>query len=56
MNRISIKSGLTRAELVMPLCRNVKLGVVLHKLIYGLNMAIFESRQELPGLTMGNEA
>ena len=56
MNCISIESGLTRAELVTPLCRSVKLGVVLCKLIYGLNMAMFESRRELPGLTMGNEA
>ena len=56
INRISIKSGLTRAELVTPLRRSVKLGVVLRKLIYGLNTAMFESRRELPGLTMGNEA
>ena len=56
MNRISIESGLTGAELAMPLCRSVKLGVVQRKLIYGLNTAMFESRQELPGLTMGNEA
>ena len=56
MNRISIESGLTRAELATPLRRSVKLGVVPCKLIYGLNMAMFESRQELPGLTMGNEA
>ena len=56
MNHISIKSGLTRAELATPLCRSVKLGVVLCKLIYGLNTAMFESRQELPGLMMGNEA
>ena len=56
INRISIESGLTRAELVMPLCRSVKLGVVPCKLIYGLNTAMFESRRELPGLTMGNEA
>ena len=34
MNRISIKSGLTRAELVTPLHRSVKLGMVPHKLIY----------------------
>ena len=53
---ISIESGLTRAELAMPLCWSVKLGMVPHKLIYGLNMAMFESRRELPGLTMGNEA
>ena len=56
MNRISIDSGLTGAELVMPLRRSVKLGVVLRKLIYGLNTAMFESRRELLGLTMGNEA
>ena len=56
MNRISIKSGLTGAELATPLRRSVKLGVVLHKLIYGLKTAMFESRQELPGLMMGNEA
>ena len=56
INRISIESGLTGAELAMPLHRSVKLGVVPHKLIYGLNMAMFESRRELPGLTMGNEA
>ena len=56
MNLISIESGLTGAELVMPLCRSVKLGVVPRKLIYGLNTAMFESRQELPGLMMGNEA
>ena len=29
---------------------------VLRKLIYGLNTAMFESRPELPGLTMGDEA
>ena len=56
MNRISIESGLSGAELVTPLRRSVKLGVVLCKLIYGLNTAMFESRRELPGLTMGNEA
>ena len=39
-----------------PLCRNVKLGVVPCKLIYGLNTAMFESRQESPELTMGNDA
>ena len=54
INRISIESGLTGAELVTPLCRSVNLGVVPHKLIYGLNTAMFESRQELPALTMGN--
>ena len=56
MNRISIESGLTRAELAMPLRRSVKLGVVPCQLIYGLNTAMFESRRELPGLTMGSEA
>ena len=56
INRISIESGLTGAELATPLHRSVKLGVVQCKLIYGLNTAMFESRQELPGLTMGNEA
>ena len=56
MNRISIKSGLTGAELVMPLRRSVKLGMVPRKLIYGLNTAMFESRRELPGLMTGNEA
>ena len=56
INRISIESGLTGAELVTPLRRSVKLGVVPRKLIYGLNTAMFESRRELPGLTTGNEA
>ena len=56
INHISIESGLTGAELATPLRRSVKLGVVLHKLIYGLNTAMFESRQELPELTMGIEA
>ena len=56
INCISIESGLTRAELATPFCRSVKLGVVPHKLIYGLNTAMFESRRELPGLMMGNEA
>ena len=56
MNRISIKSGLTGTELAIPLCRSVKLGVVPHKLIYGLNTAMFESRRELPDLTMGDDA
>ena len=56
MNRISIESGLTGAELATPLHRSVKLGLVPHKLICGLNTAMFESRQELPGVTMGNEA
>ena len=53
---ILIKSGLTRAELAMPLRQSVRLGVVLRKLIYGLNTAMFESRQELSELTMGNGA
>ena len=56
MNHISIESGLTGAELAMPLHRSVKLGVVPCKLIYGLNTAMLESRRELPGLTMGSEA
>ena len=56
INCISIKSGLTRAELATPLRWSVKLGMVLCKLIYGLNTAMFESRQELPELTMGNDA
>ena len=56
INCISIKSGLTRAELMMPLHRSVSLGVVLCKLIYGLNMAMFKSRQGLPELMMGNDA
>ena len=56
MNSISIESGLTRAELAMPLRRSVKLGVVLCKLIYGLNTAMFKSRGELPDLTTGNVA
>ena len=53
INRISIESGLTGAELAMPLHRSVKLGMVQRKLIYGLNMAMFKSRRELPILTMG---
>ena len=56
INCISIESGLTGAELAMPLHRSVKLGMVPCKLIYGLNTAMFESRQELPGLMTGNEA
>ena len=56
MNRISIESGLTGAELATPLRRSVKLGVVPRKLIYGLNTAMFKSRRELPGLTTGSEA
>ena len=54
INRISIESGLTGAELVTPLCWSVSLGVVPCKLIYGLNTAMFESRQESPELTTGN--
>ena len=50
------KPHITGAELATPLCRSVKLGVIPCKLIYGLNTAMFESRRELPGLTMGNEA
>ena len=42
--------------MVMPLCQSVNLGMVLRRLIYGLNMAMFESRDELPDLTMGNNA
>ena len=30
--------------------------MVPHKLIYGLNTAMFESRQESPELTTGNDA
>ena len=56
MNCISIESGLTGAELATPLRRSVNLGVVPHKLYYGLNMALFESRKELPNLTMGSSA
>ena len=56
MNRISIESGLTGAELATPLRRSVKFGVVPRKLIYGLNTALFESRQELPDLTTGDGA
>ena len=55
INCISIESGLTGAELVMPLCRSVNLGVVPRKLIYGLNTAMFESRRELPDLTTGDD-
>ena len=51
-----MESGLTRAELATPLRRSVNLGMVPHKLIYGLNTAMFESRQESPELTMGNDA
>ena len=56
MNRISIESGLTGTELATPLRRSVKLGVVPRKLIYGLNTAMFESRQKLPDLTMSDDA
>ena len=56
MNHILINSGLPRAELAMPLCRSVKLGMVPCQLIYGLNTAMFEPRMELPELTMGNVA
>ena len=56
INRISIESGLTGSELAMPLHRSVKLGVELRKLIYGLNTAMFEARQESPELMMGNDA
>ena len=56
MNCISIESGLTGAELATPLHRSVKLGVVPHKLIYGLNTAMFESRRELPDLMMADDA
>ena len=56
MNHISIESGITRAELAMPLRRSIKLGVVPCKLIYGLNTAMFESRRKLPDLTMGDNA
>ena len=56
MNHISIESGLTRTELATPLCRSAKLGVVLRKLIYGLNTAMFESRRELPDLMTGDNA
>ena len=41
INRILIESGLIGAELATPPRRSVNLGVVLHKLIYGLNMAMF---------------
>ena len=51
INRISIESGLTGAELATPLGRSVKLGVIPHKLIYGLHMAMFKSKQESPELT-----
>ena len=35
---------------------SVKLGVVPHKLIYGLNMALFEVRSESSVLMTGDEA
>ena len=56
INHILIESGLTRAELAAPPHWSIKLGLVSRKLIYGLNTAMFESRQELPELTMGIEA
>ena len=56
INCISIESGLTGAELATPLRRSVNPGMVLCKLIYGLNTAMFESRRELPDLTTGNDA
>ena len=56
INHILIESGLTGAELVTPLRQSVKLGMILCKLIYGLNTAMFESRQELPELMTGNDA
>ena len=55
INRISIESGLSGAELATPLRRSVNLGVVPRKLIYGLNTAILESRQELPDLMTGDD-
>ena len=42
--------------MAMPLHRSVKLGMVPRKLIYGLNTAMFKPRQELPELTMGDDA
>ena len=56
MKCISIESGLTGTELAAPLHRSVTLGVVPRKLIYGLNMAMFKSRRELPDLTTGDDA
>ena len=56
INCILIESGLTGAELVMPLRCSVKLGVVPCKLIYGLNTAMFKSRTELSGLMTGDDA
>ena len=53
---ISIESGLTKAELATPLCQSVKLGMVPCKLIYGLNTAMFEYRQESLELMTGNDA
>ena len=49
INRISIKSGLTRAELATPLRRSVKLGVVPCKLIYGLGFGISEGHRLIGG-------
>ena len=51
-----IESGLTGAELAMPLNWSVKLGMVPCKLIYGLNTAMFESMKESPALTTGDDA
>ena len=56
INCILIESGLTGAELATPLRQSVKLGVVPHKLIYGLNTTMFESKQESPELMTGNDA
>ena len=55
INCILIKSGLTRAELATPLCQSVKLGVVPHKLIYGLNTARCKTMKESPALMMGDD-
>ena len=52
INRISIESGLIRAELATTLRQSVKLDMVPCKLIYGLNTAMFK----LPALTMGDDA
>ena len=56
MNHILIDSHLTRAELAMPLCQSDKLDMVPNRLIYGLNTTMFESRQELSALIMGEDA
>ena len=55
INCILIESGLTGAELAMPLNWSVKLGTVPCKLIYGLNTAMFESMKESPALTTGDD-